>query len=176
LGDAHKADSDKTAAGADLEITLPEGVEVDKGVLDAFRPVAAELGLDSEKASKLAGWYAEQQQQAQAAAADASKQLAAQWVDSIKSDPDFGGQKFEATIANAKRGLVMGGSPALTALLEQTGLGNHPEIIKFAARFGAGLSEDNTDAPSAPAGTRPASREAALQHRYRNSDYANVPE
>ena len=73
------------------------------------------------------------------------------WLESSKSDKEFGGEKLEQNLGVAKGALDKFGSPELNQLLVSTGLGNHPEVIRLMYRVGAAISQDTFVAGSAPA-------------------------
>lgn len=127
---------------------MPEGVTVDEEALGKFKPIAQELGLDQSKAQKLVTMYAEMQTEQAKAFAD----QVSQWGDDARNDKEIGGAKFDESLKTAITGLNAFGSPELTDLLNTTGLGNHPEVIRFCHRVGTALQEDKTLAPGAAAG------------------------
>lgn len=67
-----------------------------------------------------------------------------EWVDSLKKDPDFGGEKFKETIGRAKRTATKFGSPELLGFLDDTGYGDNAELLKLFARVDKALGEDIT--------------------------------
>jgi hypothetical protein len=134
---------DSTAQAGEIEITVPEGVELDKGLLDKFKPIAKELKLDSKGAQKFVDLYtqaiSESNTQAEAAWND-QKQA---WRDSAMKDPEFGGPKFKENVAVALKAIDKFGGPELRKAFNELGIGNHPEIIRFAYRAGKAISEDS---------------------------------
>lgn len=65
------------------------------------------------------------------------------WAEACRTDPEFGGAQFDANLAVAKRGYNMFASDGLKSLLEQTGYGNHPEVLRVFHQIGKLLGEDN---------------------------------
>lgn len=55
------------------------------------------------------------------------KAIRQEWVASAKADAEFGGEKLAANLATAKKALDTFGSTELRTLLNQSGLGDHPE-------------------------------------------------
>lgn len=117
------------------------------------------LGLSQEGAQKLAelraadkAGFAQAQQQA---VADAR----ASWVAEIKADKVLGGEKFAENLAVASAGLkAVDPDGAMKALLDRTGMGDHPEVIRLFHRVGKALAPDSIvpggKAPGAPADAR----------------------
>ena len=117
----------------------PEGLELDPGALDSFSEVAKELNLSQDDAQKVidkvSPVMAAKQQEVLTG-------LKTQWVKDTSSDKEFGGDKLTENLGMAKRALDTFGTPELTTLLNETGLGNHPEVIRAFYRAGKAISED----------------------------------
>lgn len=65
------------------------------------------------------------------------------WAEASRTDPEFGGAQFDANLAVAKRGYNMFASDELKSILEQTGYGNHPEVLRVFHKIGKMMGEDN---------------------------------
>jgi len=134
------------------EFNLPEGMALDDAALGKFEPVLRDVGLTNEQANKLAGVFAEIRaadlQQSQAAFAE----QVTGWLGEVKADPDLGGAKFDATVKLAGSAMAAFGTPALREVLNNTGLGNHPELVRLMSRVGAALQEDKTAGPAGAGG------------------------
>jgi hypothetical protein len=134
---------DQTAApqGAPdkYEFKLPEGIQLDTKGTEAFSEIARELNLTQDGAQKfldkmgpvIAGRHGELLTQAKA-----------QWVEAAQTDKEYGGEKLSENLAVAKKALDTFGSPELRTLLNESGLGNHPEIIRAFYKAGKAISED----------------------------------
>lgn len=149
--DDQKADDDPSddeapeGAPEKYEFKAPEGREFDAEVLTVFSEVAKELNLSQKAAQKILDKVgptieARQVEQAQA--------LRQEWADTSKADKEFGGDKLAENLSVAKKALDQFGNPELRSLLEESGLGNHPEIIRFMFKAGQALSEDSYVGPS----------------------------
>ena len=64
----------------------------------------------------------------------------ARWASRAKADPEIGGAGFDANVAYAKRAIDRFGDDRLRGTLAQTGMGNHPELIRMFARVGRDLA------------------------------------
>ena len=113
--------------------------ELDPEVLTAFGEVAKELDLPQEAAQKVLDKVAPVIQARQAKAVE---QARADWATESQSDEEFGGENLEANLEIAKTSLKEFGTDALKSLLQESGLGNHPEVIRFMYRAGKAISED----------------------------------
>ena len=148
-------DSDESSAESETsEAEKPEGApdkyefnskvadapdELDPEVLTAFGEVAKELDLPQEAAQKVLDKVAPVIQAKQAKAVE---QARADWATESQSDEEFGGENLAANLEIAKSSLKEFGTDALKSLLQESGLGNHPEVIRFMYRAGKATSED----------------------------------
>ena len=117
------------------DFTVPEGMEINKPLLDAVQPALKEAGLSQIQAQKLMDAY--------------SGQLQAE----SKGDKEIGGDKFDESIGSAKRAIDKFGTPKLVEVLDQTGLGNHPEFIRLLTRVGKLIAEDDPGGSAGPGGS-----------------------
>lgn len=139
------------------EFVPPEGHVLDDGVIGKFSEVAKELNLSQTNAQKvldvMAPAIAERQQAA-------LQTMTAEWADSARADKEFGGDKLDENLAIAKTALEKFATPEFRTLLNDTGLGNHPEVLRVFVRAGKAISPDTVvTGKQAPA---PADRLATL--------------
>lgn len=125
---------------------LPEGVELDDTLLGEFTPLAKELKLTQEQAQKLIDLQAKsvQQMSEQMSERMESEHLTRvkEWADKARADEEFGGARFAESINGAKSALKKFGTPELETLLNETGFGNHPEVIRVFHKISKLVSED----------------------------------
>ena len=142
---------DTPPAEPDVDVTfdLPEGVAFDEQGATEFKAMVKELKLQPDAAKKLADLAASRAR----AQHEAHAALLESWTESVKTDKEIGGEKLAENLAVAKRAVDTFGSQALKDLLNQTGLGNHPEVVKAFIKAGKAISEDGfvRGAPRAPA-------------------------
>lgn len=131
------------------DFKMPEGVELDKAAADEFTAIAKELKLDQATAQKVADVGAKMAQRQ----AEAHAKLVETWVEQVKTDKDIGGDKLDENLATARKALEKFGTPELRDVLNSTGLGNHPAVIKAFYNAGKAVSEDKFVA-GAPAGSQ----------------------
>jgi hypothetical protein len=114
-------------------------MKFDETVIGSFSEVAKELNLPQAQAQKLVD------KMAPVMAARQAEQLKAardDWAKTARMDTEFGGDKLAENLGTAKKAYEAFASPELKNLLEETGLGNHPEVIRFFFRTGKAISED----------------------------------
>jgi hypothetical protein len=127
------------AAPATYEFRAPEGKEYDSQLIGAYSEGAKKAGLTQDKAQELLETMAPilaTRQQEQITAVQQG------WIEAAKSDKEFGGDKFQENLGKAKQALEKFGSPELRTLLDQTGMGSHPEVIRLLGRVANALAED----------------------------------
>jgi hypothetical protein len=117
------------------EFAKPEGMELDQGDLDKFTALAKESKLPKDVAQKVVDLAIAREQ----ARADAFIAQVKAWGDEVKADPILG--KAE-NVAVAVKAIEAFGTPELKQLLESTGLGNHPVVVRWAYEVGKAISED----------------------------------
>lgn len=182
-GEGEGASTDTGAGNADgeaaqpiipekYELKAPEGMTFDEESFAVADPVFRKLGLTNEQAQELmpvAGEFA----QRVAADAVAKHELAKatsftamkrEWLENAKGDAEIGGAKWdESTAAAAKAldglGFVKGSE--FRKFLDETGMGNHPEMIRAFTRIGLRVGEDTFTRGDGAAATKQ-SREAIL--------------
>lgn len=121
------------------EFAAPEGQSYTPSVIEAYSEVAKEIGLTQESAQKVLDRVSPAMVAAQQA------QLAAafkQWETDARADQEIGGDKFDANLGIANKALDDLGTPELRGLLKESGLGSHPEVLRFFYRAGKAISED----------------------------------
>ena len=144
------------------EFQLPEDMQVDATILDKATPLFKEAGLTQEQAQQFVDIYAEQIQNHQTAQVEAFNQLRQGWQESSKNDSEFGGDKFDESIADARVALDKLGTPELVKLLNETGVGDHPEVIRLMKNIGSLIKEDRPSSASGKGTTGEKSREEIL--------------
>lgn len=140
-----KGSGDKGAEskpGEYTDFTLPDGVNMDEVGLEAFKPIAKELGLTQEQAQKLVTLQAGIGQKVAAAQDQAFKDMKSSWMNETKADKELGGAKYSENMEVALKAVRHFGSGKLNAFLNETGLGEHPEMIRMMHRIGKAISED----------------------------------
>jgi hypothetical protein len=141
-GEAKEGDKPAGAPEEYADFTLPEGFTADGPVLTDFKATAKEMGLTQDAAQKVVDLGAKLVEQTQQQMRDAWAQTTAKWVDTIKTDPEIGGAQMNERVAVAVKALDKFGTPELRAALNETGMGNHPEVVRFFHRVGLAISED----------------------------------
>jgi hypothetical protein len=105
------------------EFKMPDGTALDASAVEIVSPVLKKLGVSQEGAQELADAYMGIQ----------AKQVAQQserWLAESRADKEIGGAKWDETTRLAQKAFAEFATPELKALVESTGLGNHPALLK----------------------------------------------
>lgn len=121
------------------EFTAPEGKAYDPAILESFSGAAKEANLTQDAAQKLIDTMVPTLQARQA---DQLKAIHQEWQNASTADKEFGGEKLTENLGVARKALDTFATPELRTLLETTGLGNHPEMLRLLYRAGKAISED----------------------------------
>lgn len=134
-----------TAPAADpfASLKAPEGFDV--AAMPKLVEVAKTYGLNAESAQKLLNDTHARQVQAKADMDAAMAKQKADWHETIKADKDYGGDKFAASLQRAQK--VVGEidskiAPGIKQLLDDSGYGEHPAVVRLFNYLGAENRED----------------------------------
>ncbi len=121
------------------ELNVPDEMNLSDEERSRFDAVAKELKLDNSGTQKLL----EMTQRNQQEQVQKHNQLMDEWKNEILKDKHMGGSAFESTVAYAKAGLArFDPDNNLFNLLEQTGYGSNPHVVRFLAAIGRSHAED----------------------------------
>lgn len=156
---------------APLAFKLPEDVAASADVLAKYGAAFKEAGVtDSAKAQRIVDTYVEQvraQVKADRAASDAAwTKEQADLQTAAKADPEIGGANWNASVQAGQKALLKIGNPKFNALLDSSGLGNHPEVIRAFAKLGKLLGEDSVGGAGSGTGGVEQTAAQALKQRY----------
>ncbi len=137
------------------ELKLPEGSQLDAKAIERISAVAKTQKLSNDAAQALL----ESEDAGIAAYAESQKQQVAEktkaWVTEIQNDKELGGDAFSHNAELASRVLNRYASESFREILSQTGLGNHPELVRIFTRIGKAMSEDQLILPGSQGGSVP---------------------
>ena len=126
----------------DLASVIPEGFELNQERVDSFTAVAKEAGLSQENASKLAAYGIQMMQESAQAVQQEFASRVNTWGEQAKTEL---GAEFNDTVRLAASGIevIEKQIPELRTMLNETGAGNHPVMIKAMAMIGKLVAEEN---------------------------------
>ena len=162
-----KVVADAKAPDSYSDFSLPEGFQWLDGQLEAMHKVGRDNNLSQEVMQNLIDLNVDSVKEGADSYAEAGAQAWEDthegWVETIKNDPELGGENLEATISNGRKAVqafgemvqVMGedGKPAmgkdgkpsmvndLAEALQLTGAGSHPVVVRAFAMLGKLVGE-----------------------------------
>lgn len=157
LTDEERAAEDKAKADADAktnvpeeytDFTIPESMTMDKDLLGIATPLFKKAGLTQELAQE----FIDLEAQFATKRNEQYGNIIRGWAEAAKADKEMGGDKWDTSVETAQRALNTFGTPELKAALNQTGLGNHPEMIRLMVRLGNAMREDTIVLPGSQSG------------------------
>lgn len=132
-GEEAKADTPPAAYALDLGVY---GENVDAGEAAFLSKIAQDSGADATSASKLV-------QDLTLYGQVKHKLQLEDWDKASYDDPEFGGDKYDESIAIATQGLAAYDPDGIMRqLLQETGYNRHPEVIRIFYRIGRDLAPD----------------------------------
>jgi len=144
--DAKAADAKAAQPPADgkYEFKAPDGVTFDAEVLTGLETFSKNKKLSQGEAQELADLGVKLIAKQTAAFEAAFAKVHTDWIEATKSDKEFGGEKLDENLAIAKLGM-QGESPEFVKMLNETGLGNHPEMVRHFLRIGKTRKQDTIE-------------------------------
>ena len=116
-----------------------DGNEYSPDSVRQFSEAAKKVGLSQEKAQAL---FETMVPTAKAHMMNDLRAKAEQWALDCEKDPEIGGANFGANKAVAISGYREFATPELRTILNASGLGNHPEVVRHFYRLGKTLQQD----------------------------------
>jgi len=126
----------------DYEFSLPEGVTIDDATLGDLKALSKDLGLSQEQAQKVADLGVQQSQRWAEQQVEYANKVRSEWADQVKADKEIGGMALDENLSSARAAIKEFGTPELVTLLDETGLGNHPEVIRAFYKVGKMIGND----------------------------------
>lgn len=155
------------------DFTLPENMEINAAVMDEFKGMAKEANLPQEQAQKFVETGAKLVQEAVENVFNEQVEAYAKKVDSWHQtraqDPEIGGtdEAQKQVLSQASKVVRAIGGESLLKALDETGAGNHPELIRAFYRIRNVIGEDGKLIQGNSGGSEPKTPAQAL--------YPNLP-
>jgi len=155
-GDESKEGDEKETGYDDLILPedLPEGVEVDEELFASVKEIGEKHKVPAEAMQELIDAYANKVTGADVKIKEQWADVEQGWKDTANSDKEIGGDNYDLKVEKAKRAISVFGTPELKEALEQTRMGNHPELIRVFSRIGEKITEEGNFDRGSGAGQR----------------------
>lgn len=131
----------ETVSSGDMydKLVLPDVLQGNEENFSSFKKLAAELQLPAETVQKLMDWEASAATAGQKTAESVRADILQKWTEQSKQ---LFGPAYPQAIARALEAAERFGGPELRDLLDVTGLGSHPAVVKTFHQISQQISED----------------------------------
>lgn len=139
-----EADAVKDGAPETYEdFNVPEGFEVNPEALTEFTGMLKEANVSQENAQKFVDLQVKVLKENTEAQAKAWADTKSKWKDEAANDEEYGKGKYDESMLAARKAVREIGGTELSKALDETGMGSHPEFIRFFVRVGKAIGEDS---------------------------------
>ena len=135
--DVAYVDSLRGVPSDSAQYKLAEDVQGEAG--EWFRDIASKAKLTQEQAKLVSDSYIELERAFAAKQNETRASLQKEWISNLQSE--FG-SAFNQQVEVAKRAVSTFGGDELKQILNESGLGSHPTVVKMFAKIGRNLLED----------------------------------
>jgi len=135
------------------ELKLPENFEANQEAMEKFENIAKDSKLTQDQAQSFVDVFVEEVNRLQESYQSAFNDITKEWVKTAKEDKEFGGLNFNSNMSIVRDAINNYGNDELKLALNQTGIGNHPEFLRFAYKVGKALQDDKFHTGSNPDST-----------------------
>ena len=156
----------------------PNGYNFDEfgdenGELDGFREFAHDSGLTQQQADNMLHLYNEIQEEEHNASTQQMEDMKVQTEINLQRE---WGRNYDGKLDYAKRAFGQIGTPELSKLMDESGMGNHPEVIRAFSTVGEMLGEDSLVIGSGLGGNSmsPDDAKNEIQSLYRDKEFSEA--
>lgn len=139
----------ETTAPEAYDFKVSEEYSLTPEIVEAVSPVLKKYNLTQEAAQELADVHMDLLRKQNEAMYSAQAAQVAAWKEEAQKDPEFGGANYEKNVGLARVALKhmisdnKQEAETLRDILDGSGMGNHPAVLKAFARIGKLISEDS---------------------------------
>lgn len=128
---------------AEIKLSLKDGSGLTEKDANDIKLFAEANGLTQDAAQKLLDAKANTIADVRSQDQQNLKVQAGIWLEQTKNDKEIGGEQFQAAVNHGKTVLDQFATPNFRKTLNDTGLGNHPEVVRLFARIGKKMANDS---------------------------------
>lgn len=126
----------------DYEIKLGESASIDKDFVAKFKENAHKAGILPQQAQKLADWFSETNKASEAEVVKVREAKIKSDLDGLKSE---WGAAYDQKLGKAQQTIREMNDPGLVKYLDESGLGNDPQLIKLLAGVAEKFMKEDTE-------------------------------
>jgi hypothetical protein len=140
---AEEEKTDVTDTEIEYKLSLGDGSYLDDSFVQEVTNFAKENKLTPEAAQKMLSTQEATLAKIILKAEEAEEAMIENWKQEVISDPKIGGANLVATAEAARRAIAKFGSEEVTKMLNETGYGNNPHVVKFLSNIGKAMDNDS---------------------------------
>lgn len=129
----------------EYKIEPPKGATINEDFFKQTKEQLYKAGVMPKQANELVNWWLSKEQEFQKASEETKVKQVGEYEKAIKEE---WGQAFDKKISEARQVIKHINDPELNKVLDETGLGSHPAVIKAFQKLGTLLKEDGVVQPS----------------------------
>ena len=138
-----KGDGVKFGDDKDYELKLPKDSQLSEADQKRLTEYAKKQGLKKEAAQELLDAEETARKGYIESAVKERQKLLDSWVKETKNDKEIGGDNYNATVEQAKRVVKRFGTDEFVKELDESGYGNHKEVLRIFSRIGKAMDDDS---------------------------------
>lgn len=138
------------------DLKLPKDSPLSADEVQKTADLAKALGLSQDKAQALLEARNQEHSNIIEGQREFMRQQTQAWGEAVTKDPEIAGKdgaEYQANIAYAKQVIGKFASPNMIKALNETGLGNHPELVRMMVRVGKAMRESSFHTGAATKGS-----------------------
>lgn len=144
----------KPKAPEKYEIKLPKDSPLSAGDVDEISAIAKQKGLSNEGAQLLLDERNATAIKIQTQAQTQVQEQKTKWATEVQADKEIGGEAFKQNAELAKRFVKKFGDPEFGKMLDESGYGNHPGLVRMIVRAAKLMSPDQLVIPGSQEGAK----------------------
>jgi hypothetical protein len=125
-----------------FELKLPENSLLDQTKVDEVLAYAKAKGLNNEQAQDLLNREDATLKTFIANQNETLAKVSQEWKQQAMTDKEIGGPDFNKNVEMAHRAIKQYGNETLINYLNESGLGNHPDVVRMFMRIGKAMADD----------------------------------
>ena len=139
---AEKPADSEVKADVTFELKLPENSLLDQSKVNEVIAYAKAKGLSNEQAQDLLNREDATLKTFLDAQNEQLAKTSQEWKQQAMSDKEIGGPEFNKNVELAHRAIKQYGNETLINYLNESGLGNHPDVVRMFMRIGKAMADD----------------------------------
>lgn len=127
----------------EYQLKLPVGSLLKPEQIEKISSYSKEKGFSEADAQALLERESALLSEFQSEQIKALEEARTQWIEQVKIDKEIGGIHFEKNLKLAQSAVSKFATPEFKKALDDSGFGNHPELVRVFARIGKAMSSDS---------------------------------